>query len=51
MPKNERTIRASALRLRTGAHDIWDWLDEQCQDLAALRAPAESAPFSLQPTA
>jgi trehalose 6-phosphate synthase len=45
MPRTERAIRAAALRLRTESHNVWDWLDEQCQDLAALKlatAPAVS---------
>jgi trehalose 6-phosphate synthase len=51
MPPSERAIRASALRLRTEAHDVWDWLDEQCEDLASLKVPAESRPLSLLTTA
>jgi len=47
MPRSERAIRASALRLRTEAHDVWDWLDEQCEDLAALNAPAQAPSLSL----
>ena len=47
MPRSERAIRAAALRARTEAHDVWDWLDEQCEDLAELDLPAAPAPLTL----
>jgi len=47
MPRRERAIRAAELRLRTEAHDVQDWLDEQCSDLAALDVPVEPARLSL----
>jgi len=47
MPPGERAIRATALRLRTESHNVWDWLDEQCEDLAGLRSQAEQGSMSL----
>jgi trehalose 6-phosphate synthase len=48
MPPRERAVRAAALRLRTESHDVWDWLNDQCEDLAALELT--TAPFPLGET-
>jgi trehalose 6-phosphate synthase len=37
MPRGERLVRAAELRRRIEAHDVWDWLDQQCADLGAVR--------------
>ena len=47
MPKSERAVRAGALRQRTEAHDLWDWVDEQCEDLATVRLPLQPKTASL----
>lgn len=38
MPRRERQVRAEELRRRIQAHDVWDWLDQQCADLGSLRS-------------
>ncbi|MEA2642692.1 MAG: trehalose 6-phosphate synthase [Chloroflexota bacterium] len=48
-PRGERAVRAAELRRRVEAHDIWDWLRDQCADLAALAERGSPGTAALTP--